>query len=291
MKKLLILAVLVMAPFAAFAQGDSDGFDAGLTGSIELAYQSKYVWRGFDIYGAPGVGDDPATQLTTSLDLFGTGFGLDIIGHRGIGGGHEEGERWDYNVYYGGQLFPEETYATQYRLGYMYYNFPQVGYLQKDIEELHAIFSMPNVTGVQGLVPTYVIVNLHAGSTAANKWFGKDTTTMAGYGNPPATAGNVNGFAHIFMLDYSFAVPGITPEIPEQVFKLHSEFVFNDGVHPAGIPGVDHDWSNAVFGISTDVDLGAGFTLTPALNYQCSMETTVNPEDELWGTVGLRYSF
>ncbi len=288
MKKLLILAVLAMAPMAAFAQGDSDGFDAGLTGSIELAYQSKYIWRGFDVFD-----DDPAVQLTTSLDLFGTGFGVDVIGHRAIGHAHELGERWDYNVYYGNQLFPGETLATQWRVGWMYYNFPERSYLQRDIEELHAILSMPNVTGVQGLVPTYVLVRLHAGNYAANKWFGKDKTTMAGYGTL-ADDENVNGFAHIFMLDYSFAVAGITPEIPEQVFKLHTEFIFNDGVHPAGAPSgtpVDHDWSNAVFGISTDVDLGYGFTMTPALNYQYSMETTVNTEDELWGTVGLRYSF
>ena len=81
------------------------------------------------------------------------------------------------------------------------------------------------------------------------------------------------------------------PDMPEQVLKLHGEVVFNDGVDPRGV-GVDHDWSNAVFGVSTDFKLDENTTLTPGIYHQVTMDTTINDDkDETWFTVGLNYSF
>jgi hypothetical protein len=48
------------------------------------------------------------------------------------------------------------------------------------------------------------------------------------------------------------------------VLNLHAEAVYNDGVGPNGA-NVDHDWSNAVFGISTNVDLAQNIVLTPGI--------------------------
>ena len=269
MKKLLIFAVLAMTPMMVSAQSNSDGFDAGLTGSIEWRNQSKYIWRGFDLFSD----DDPAWQLSGNLDFFDTGFGMNVVGHRAYGSGHELNERWDYNFYYGNVVLPEETLQTNYRVGFVHYNYPQRPHDNRDLQEMHAILSMPNVTGVQGLVPSYALIKMYPAN-----------------GNSTGVGSNASGFMHIGMLDYTFAVPGVTPDIPEQVFKLHSELVFNDGVSPYNT-NVDQDWSHAVFGISTDVDLGYGLTLSPGLYYQYTMETTVNPEDELWATAGIRYSF
>ena len=79
--------------------------------------------------------------------------------------------------------------------------------------------------------------------------------------------------------------------MPEQVLRLHSEAVFNDGVDPRGI-GVDHDWTNAVFGIATDFELAENVLLTPGLYYQVTMDKSINPDkDETWVTLGMSYSF
>jgi hypothetical protein len=269
MKKLLILSVLAIAPVMVFAQGDPGGFDAGITGSIDLTYQSKYIWRGFDVFA----NDDGATQLTANLDFFDTGFGMNVVGHSAVGSGHVNEERWDYNVYYGNVLFAEDVLQTNYRLGFVHYNYAELPSDYRDLEELHAVLSMPNVTGVQGLVPSYVLIKMYPAE-----------------GGSAGVNGNASGFMHIGMLDYTFAVPGVTADVPEQVFKLHSELVYNDGISPNST-NVDQDWSHSVFGVSTDVDLGYGFTMTPGLYYQYTWEKTVNGEDELWGTVGLRYAF
>ena len=124
---------------------------------------------------------------------------------------------------------------------------------------------------VDGLVPSYVLIKL---------WpYNGDTLN-----------GEASGFAHVFMLDYGLSVPGILPDTDEQVLRLHSELVFNDGVDPRGL-GVDHDWSNIVFGVETDFDLGNNMSLTPGLYQQISMDDSVNDEDETWVNLSLKYKF
>ncbi|MHC4703086.1 MAG: hypothetical protein ACYTFQ_21175, partial [Planctomycetota bacterium] len=101
------------------------------------------------------------------------------------------------------------------------------------------------------------------------------------------TPGTSSGFAHIFMLDYGIPLEGLTPDTPQQVIRLHSEVVYNDGVDPRGI-GVDHDWTHAVFSIATDFELAKGLALTPSVNYQVTMDDSINDDqDETWFTLGL----
>jgi len=260
-----------------------------LHGSLDVTYQSKYIWRGFDVYN-----DKSAVQPTLNLDLFGTGLGFRADGHRANSSGHENTERWDYTLFYRNAVCPDEDYAMNYLIGYTYFNYPQqsshtrggvvtpvtgTGPGTFDIHELHAVMSFPKITGVEGLVPTYVLVKLAPVNSG---------TTV---GTASATTGTASGFAHIFMLDYGMAIPGLSPDTPEQVFNLHSEVVFNDGVGPAG-QNVDHDWSNAVFGISTAFDVAENVVLTPAVYYQVTMDSSVNDDqDETWFNLGLSCQF
>jgi hypothetical protein len=72
---------------------------------------------------------------------------------------------------------------------------------------------------------------------------------------------------------------------------LHSEVVFNDGVDPRGL-GVDHDWSNAVFGVATDFELAENVIVTPGVYHQVTMDKTINDDkDETWFTLGMTYKF
>lgn len=266
MKRLILMAVLCSVMSAGLAQAQVEE----LHGVIDLTFQSKYIWRGFDVYG-----DKSAIQASIDLDLFGSGFGVNMMGHRANSSGYENGERWDYMLYYGNKLFEDEVYATNWRMGYVHYNYPDNSSHTSsslDLSELHWIFSWPNAIPVDGLVPTYVLVKLWP------------------Y-NGGALNGAASGFAHIFMLDYGLSVPGILPDTDEQILRLHSELVFNDGVDPRGVGGVDHDWSNIVFGVETDFDLGNNMSLTPGLYQQISMDDSVNDEDETWVNLSLKYKF
>jgi len=281
MRKTVI--VLIALASCTLAQAQVPGVGSAVTGSVGVEYQSLYMWRGFNVFA-----DKSAVQISGDLSLTGTGFGVSVLGHRANSSGHEGTERWDINPYYQGAFLTESTMMTQYRLGYMYFNYPDnVGGLPDststlaDLQEFHAILSLPKVTGVEGLVPTYALIKLWPNSS--NSW--------TGAGKPTGTGGS-SGFAHVFMLDYQFAIPGPVSSIPEQIIKLHSELIFNDGVDPRpnGI-GVDHDWSHLLLGASTDFDLVNNITLTPAVYHQLSFEDTVNSSDEWFATLGAKYAF
>jgi len=271
MKKEVILLTVVVLSVAGFAHAQDE-----IHGTAALTWQSKYVWRGFDVYD-----DHSAIQPSVDLDLFGTGFGLCVTAHRAnssgniAGIGFEDLERWDYNLYYGGKLFEDEAYATNWRMGYVQYNYPDNSSHTEssyDLSELHWILSWPNaIPG--GVVPTYVLVKLWP------------------YNSDSYLGDTASGWAHIFMLDYALSVQPILPDTDEQVLRLHSELVFNDGVHPLGAPGVDHDWSNLTFGVETDFDLGNNLCLTPGIYQQISMDDSVNDEDETWVNLSLKYKF
>jgi hypothetical protein len=286
MKKgtLVSVVLLLAAASLGYTQEPAAG---GLHGSVDVTYLSKYVWRGFDIYD-----DKSAVQPSVNLDL-GGGVGVSVMGHRANTSGFEmTGERWDYYLHYSNAINPGEKNAIHYRLGYVYYNYPDMsshtaGGISKagipfgsiDLQELHAIFSLPNILPVKGLVPTYVLVKLWPSNSG----------TIVGANSP--WGGTASGFAHIFMLDYGIPVKSGGTNKPEQVINLHSEVVFNDGVGPNGA-NVDHDWSNAVFGISTTFDLGGNFSLTPGVYHQVTMDKSVNTDnDETWASVGATYKF
>ena len=280
MKKGILVSVVILLMAAGMAQAQ----EGELQGSVGISWTSKYVWRGFDVYD-----DHAAIHPIIDLDLFGTGFHFSTEAHRANSSGHENTERWDYTIYYLGRIFEDEPYATNYRLGYVYYNFPDMSshtaggvnpgglYGSIDLQEVHAIFSWPKILPVEGLVPTYCLVKLSPANSG----------TAVGANSP--VGGTASGFAHIFMLDYG--LPVTCPFTGDQkTLNLHSEFVFNDGVSPTG-SNVDHDWSNAVFGITTNFDLANNLTFTPGVYWQSSWDESVNPEDEYWVSLGVTYKF
>ena len=263
MKQKVLLASIVLLATAALVQAQDE-----LHGSVEVTYLSKYVWRGIEIFG-----NQSAIQPAVNVDLFGTGFGVSAMGHRANSSGYEARERWDYTLFYKNALFADESYATQYMLGWVYYNFPDMSSQVADLQEIQAVLSWPEILPVEGLVPTYVLVKLWPAEGGS------------------AVGGNASGFAHIFMLDYALPIEGLLPDVPEQILRLHSEFVFNDGVDPRG-GVVDHDWSNAVFGIATDFELAENVILTPGVYHQVTMDKSINSNsDETWVTVGVKYEF
>ena len=280
-KQGILLAAAILFCAVGFAQAQ----ESELHGSLDLTYQSDYVWRGFDIYG-----DKSAIQPSLDMDLFGTGLGVNVMGHRANSSGYEDFERWDYTLYYQNGLFQDEACALDYKLGWVYYNFPALQPSEYDLQEIHAILSLPKLCPT-GIVPSYSLVKLWPNSSGSSDSSGP----LIG---APRSDGTASGWWHIFSLDYPLTLGGIMPDTPEQVFNLHAEVIYNDGVGPGG-QNVDHDWSNAVFGISTGINLSDDIVLTPGVYHQIVMDSSLNTnkngtpskEDETWATLSLTYKF
>ncbi len=249
---------------------------------VGVTWDSKYIWRGFDIYD-----DESATHTMVDLNLFETGFGVSVVAHRANSGGFEDRERWDGTAYYQSGAFSGESYATNYRLGFVYYLYPELNDGESmDMIEGHLILSWPSILPIKGLQPSYALIALGQAS------------------NGSVLADGGSGVMHIGMLDYGFSVPSIIPGISEHVVTLHAELVYNDGVTitPARprndwtvvYRNPDHDFTHAVYGVSTDVPLGPGGNLvfTPSVYYQTTLNDTINEDNsEFWVSLGLRYAF
>jgi hypothetical protein len=237
-----------------------------LSGTLDVTYASAYIWRGIDMdRGGHGEG---VIQPSLTLDLYGTGLGLNVFWSRANTDRFENNEELDTTVFYSTSLFEYETYATNCTVGWVYYDYPDMPSNRSDQQEAFASFSWPEICP-EGLVPSYTVIHM---------WPSESKTIIQ----------DVSGWAHVFGLGYDLPVEGILPDVPEQILHLSMAVVYNEGMAAAN---VDHDWSHAVFGVTTDFDLGNDMTLTPGVYYQSSWEDSVNTSDEFWGTVSVKYSF
>jgi len=262
MKKGILLAAVILLSTAGLAQAQED--ELGVT--LGAQYMSRYIWRGFDIYP-----DNHSTvRPFVDIDFYGTGFGLNVLNARSIGGGRVDLEKINYTLYYRNKLLEGETYATNYKVGWVYYNYPDMPSKNADLQEVFASLSWPEICP-EGIVPKYTIVRMWPAESKANDR-------------------NNGGWWHIFGLGYDLAVSALMPETPEQILHLSVETAYNDSVYRGG-KTVDHDWSHAVFGLSTDLDLGNNLIFTPGFYYQSSWDDSVNPSDEYWLGLSLKYKF
>jgi hypothetical protein len=284
MKKLTGLAIIALLSVAAGAQTTTPqpsssrsardleilGYGLDIHGTFEAAFQSQFIWRGFDLYRDKG-----ALQGLADVKIADTGFGASVTAHRAVGSGNELWQRWDYKLYYQNSLCKGEPIEAQYQLAYGYYNYPKWTWRAWDLQEGQATVSLPNITMVKGLVPSVQVVKL----------WPSGSDSMAG--------GNASGWLYLGMLDYVFSVPGFVATMPEQVIKLHGEIEFNDGFSPFGTT-VDSDWSDAIIGVSTDFDLGYGIAVTPSVYYEQIMDSSISPDNadsEVWFTVSAKLMF
>jgi len=266
MKKSIILASLVGLLIGGIAVAAEDG-QYGVT--LNTTWVSKYIWRGIDV-----LDDKAAIQPSISMDL-GSGFSATVwaswAGASQNGGSKStvNADEMDYILSYGNSVYEGETYATDYSLNWVYYDFTDQPSKAADAQEINASFAMPNLCP-HGVVPSYTIVKMWAAKSNGD-------------------AGEVGGWIHVLGLDYGLTVPGFLENNPEQTIDLHWDLTYN-GSAGATAEGVDHDWSHMTFGASTDIALGSG-TFRPGVFYQVSMEDTVNNEDELYTGVSYSLSF
>jgi hypothetical protein len=281
MKKGILLAVVIFLSTAGFAQAQ----EGELTGTLDVTYRSAYTWYGIDrLVGAHGEG---VSETTLDLDLYDTGLGLStkwILPNTGsVGNGSlvNAEELW-LTLTYGSSCFEYETYATNYTIGWTYYDFPDMSSSFSDTQELFASLSWPEICEA-GVVPSYTLVRMWKSES------GRPSSPTAARGTPQ---GDISGWVHVLGLGYDLPIEDLLPDLPEQILHLSVAAVYNEG---AGATGVDHDLSHFVLGVSTDFDLGNNLTLTPGIYHQRVLEKSIRDlnldKDVTWASLGLKYAF
>ncbi|MBC8217904.1 MAG: hypothetical protein H8E73_05510 [Planctomycetes bacterium] len=278
-RKGVLLTAVVLLSAAGFVQAQ----EGGLTGTVDVTYLSRYVWRGYDMYEE----DHSAIQFGTNLNLFDTGFGFKVEGTRANGSGdglvglpNESLERWQWTLHYANSLRDGESSATNYMIGWTYWNQPDLGQETADFQEMFLSLSWPEFLSC-GVVPSYTVVRMWTSSSKS--WIDRTLSGWDKAGTTHGGSGSAGGWLHIPGLDYDCTMPGTS----EQPLHLSAAATYNDGVL-----GADHDWSHAVFGASTNFDLGNNLTFTPGVYYQVTFEDWVNDDkDETWVSLGVSYKF
>jgi hypothetical protein len=270
MKKGLLLTLLAILLTTGVVKVNAS--DLGV--SIDAAYTSKYIWYGYDLYD-----DKSAFQPSVTFDLYDTGFSATFwASFPGSAGGSSklgaatgtrasrvDATEYNYIIAYDTSCAVGETFQTDVTLNYIYYDFPDTASRNADAQEIGAGFEWPNVCPF-GTVPSYYVGKI---------WASKSSSALGG---------NYGGWIHVFGLGWQFELPSV----PDQPIDFSVSAVYNDGFASAT---ADHDWSHSVVSLSTDLALCPNLTLTPSLNFQKSMDDSVNNEDELWTLINLNYAF
>ncbi|MBN1392188.1 MAG: hypothetical protein JW947_05225 [Sedimentisphaerales bacterium] len=239
------------------------GIEGKISVDLSTTVQSKHMWHGFDLYNDHGV-VLPAVGVT----LGDTGFSGRFTKAYPLAGGLEKCVQSVYSACYTGTCFNDKSYATNYTVNYIYYGLPEVDDARSDLQEVGAIFSWPKLFGDSGLMPNYYFGKL---------WTSRSRSNMAGSG----------GFIHVFGMAYNHDAPDFWGDGKNQAFRFTGDITYNGG---SGCGAADHEWSHIVFGVSTSLGNGK-LILTPYVNYQISMDGSVNNENELWCGLNATYRF
>lgn len=258
-KKVLTLVAVMLT-----ASGPARAEDGKLGIVLDATYVGRYIWRGIDSYP----NDHSAFQPSIDIDFYGTGFGLNVWWSRANKSGFENTEETDYSLYYSASLFEDKAHATECTIGWFYYGFPDEPKRVANLQEAYVTVSWPNACPA-GVVPSYTI---------AATWPSESKSDIRDY----------SGWVHILGLGYDLTMPGLLPGTEGQVLSISAEAVYNDGAYGTA---VDHDWSHAVFGVSTSFDLGDNTTFTPGFYYQSSWDDSINTSDEYWMSLSLSRAF
>ena len=257
--------------------------DIGIT--AEVTYASRYIWRGFDSY----MENHSAIQPEVNFDLFGTGWTFDVWVSRANGSGFEEYEEWQFALAYAGApLWSDMSYSTNWQAGYRYYYFPDgpmrpmpgASTLNLDREEVFMNVSWPSISQT-GIVPSFSVFYIWPAES-----------DVRSNGTAWSAFRKSRGFGYVFGLDYDWTVPGLIEGIPEQIIHLSSDLYYNQGFGISPLPRMNHpdeDWSHVLLGATTDFDLGSGFSVSPGVWFQKSMDDSVNTSDEYYFTVRGQY--
>lgn len=245
--------------------GIKPGVEGEISVDVTTTVQSKHMWHGIDLLGDHGV-----VIPSVGIKFGDTGFSGRVMKAYGLSKGLSNLQDHHYLLFYSGALMKDTPYATNIVANYFYYGRPELAERKNDSQEIGTTFFWPRAfkLGDGCLTPSYYIGYIWASRSGANNQ-------------------GCEGWLHVFGCAYDFEVSNFWGEGKNQAFKLFGDITYNDGFAGAAI---EHEFSHAVLGISTDIKKG-NFTFTPFVNYQISMEDTLNNEDELWCGLSTTYRF
>jgi hypothetical protein len=246
MLKKVMMTMLVAATAASGSVVMADAGDIGVTAAVD----SKYIWRGFDVFDDHGI-----YSANLNVDL-GSGFAFDLWSGAPIGSGNEDARENNYIVSYAGTCGAGETGQVDYGVNFIYYDFYKVN-SDSDGLEVGITLDLPNVFQLLGSPVGLSYALGHVWSDDGNFGSGQYQNVALG-----STIGTVD----------------VSVDLGHW-----RGFAGNDGGAIDG--GASH--IGCTLGTALEV---AGHELSPYISYQHSLEDNVNADsDEVSGGISLSF--
>jgi len=254
LKQSKIKFYLISVFFILFLAGTINaGVSDIATMELKTSFVQNYMWRGFDLLPD----NDGAFQPDLYVELKNSGVYFGTWGSFGFDSMWDIWDEWDYYLGAFRSFNKESDWAVDMDFCYTYFDFPNQN-RYTDTQEVAFGFKLPSLLAI-------------------NEIKIKPFTTV--YYSFPAHENEADqeGYWLKVGMDASMAVSGFNSE--NMNFLVES--FLNDG--GAGFQ-VDPGWSHirAMYAIAFNI---GGFKIKPSVNYQWSLEDTVNTEDEFWAEV------
>jgi hypothetical protein len=228
--------------------------DGPVGGTASVGVVSSYMWNGFNRVVSSGLQDGPSVQPKVNVGVRNTGLNLEVGGSFVVNDNSELQET-TYGVNFVRQVVP----AVEFGAGYTFYD--------------------NRVTSIGGV--SVVDINNHEawGSVALHSRVGVTPDVVDPY---TVVVGS---------LKYAMPLSGVNVGGVGVGLNWDAGVVYNSGVKVGGVETVVSGVSAVVLGLNSALHVGGGVVVTPSVNYQVSVEQTVNPDDQFWATLGVAYGF
>src|SRR3972149_2393151 len=149
MKKVLMFLATVVLFCSSAGFGAEAEKKIGVT--FQLDYLSQWLSKGVPAYGKQG-----AVFETIDLDLWGSGFGVQVTHRSATSSGYVDKQRIDYRPYYKGKVFEGERHQIDYDIsaGYEHYYGLSKEKANTTWEWIYS-FAFPNLLP-KGFTPKYI---------------------------------------------------------------------------------------------------------------------------------------
>ena len=258
----LTICILFIVSAAAVANAD-EVCTPELKLDATIEYVQKYMWRGIDWQN-----NDTAIQMDLYLDLYDTGFYVDIWGSYAPDEEWEDYDETDLCIGYGCSFWEGKRYAIDVDGSYTYFYYRRLERVD-DSKEAGLTLKFPKLLpiGQSCLVPY--------------------TGFYYGWAMPLDDSDVVWTKLGV---SYDFKVPVLLHGQEEQTVSVYAESFYNDGYESVNL---DSGWNHIAAGLSTTFTWREiGFT--PGINYQWDLGVTENNdyvEDEFWYSFAVSFSF
>lgn len=254
-----LFAVLGCALVASVAAAN----ETPVSVTVQSQVTSTYVWNGFDRVESFGLESGPAIQPSVSVGVKNTGLAVNVGGSFVVNDDSQLHET-TYGVSFGRAVSPLVSVGG----GYTYFdNRASIGGVSVQDGDTHEVWGGVEVASAVGVKPGVAVK------------YEKSTTD--GVGAFAVVAGT---------LKYDMPLTGVTIGGAGVDVSWKTGVLYNSGVKVNDVEVVKSGVAAWQVGVSSALKTGS-VVVTPSVNYQVSVEDTVNQDNEFWATVGVAYGF